>query len=147
MTTRITIKLPIGKVLELLKEKLAEREQLVIDYPKLMEQYEKDLFKWRTECARFLLDNPKSFEWSSAEEGQSYIDEEKNVVLVKFAVKASKLPERPKLPAKANDNPNNYVFKEECKELAEAIRLLTMAEEAGQETISTGTYRNLSRWL
>lgn len=147
MTTRITVKLPIGKVLELLKEKLAEREQLVIDYPKLMEQYEKDLFKWRTECARFLLDNPKSFEWSSAEEGQSYIDKEKNAILVKFAVKASKLPERPKLPVKANDNPNNYVFREETEELAEAIRLLTMAEEAGQETISTGTYRNLSRWL
>jgi hypothetical protein len=147
MTTRITIKLPISKVLESLNEKLTEREKLAQNYPKLMKQYDKDLEKWKAECVRFLQENPKSFEWAGAELGHSYQDEERNRVLVKFAIKASKLPERPKLPAKENENPNNHWVRDETKELAEAIRLLTMAEEAGQETISTGTYRNLSRWL
>jgi hypothetical protein len=144
MTTRVTIKLPIRKVLETLNQRLTEREQLAKDYPRLSKQYEKDFENWKDECVRYFLENPNCAVWASAETGHPHFDEGKDKVLVKFAIKASKLPERPHLP---KDNPKNYGWERETEELAEAVKLLTMAEEAGQETVSTGTYRNLSRWL
>jgi len=142
MTSRMTIKLPTKKVIELLQAKLAERETWAANYDKLAAAEKKDHEAWELRALAHAHSNPKKAINRTAE--YAYTNDYVRII---YTFKMEHLPPKPEKTITHLNNPHNYGYQEETKDLKESIRLLTLAEENGQETISTGTYRNLTRWL
>jgi hypothetical protein len=57
MARAVSVKIPTAKVIEMIEAKLAEMKQEAKDYPKLVEQYEKNLNSVLTKVIKIAKDN------------------------------------------------------------------------------------------
>jgi hypothetical protein len=140
MTRGITVKVPTDKVLTMLKTKLAEMEQQMVDYPAKEEEYKKALKAWEQACLKYAIKNSSKAQWTDA---STTWTNNSDTVKVTLWFKEGELPKRPKNPNEGRSI-NGYQWHNDLEELRHTIKLLEMHDG---DHISTATYKNVARFL
>jgi hypothetical protein len=140
MATRgISVKLPIEVVIKQLEEKKKEMDYHKENYSTIIEKLDKEEEKWEKEVAKAAL--PKLTKLTPSVRENTYTNE----MVIEYRIETAKLPPKP-----IQDRPNSpttYLWKEDYEALATNLRLLKLAQDGGQTTISTSTYKAIAKFL
>ena len=128
MARAVSVKIPTSKVIEMVEAKLEEMKQTAKEYPKLEEQYEKDLLAVSNKIFKIAKDNLgkdgvifyNNYSGASMSVGKNLLGD------IEF-------PEKPV-------SPENYSFKQNKEQLEKTLKLLRMTE---QESVSASTYNSV----
>ena len=128
MARAVSVKIPTSKVIEMIENKLAEMKQTAKDYPKLVEQYEKDLLSVSNKIVKIVKDNLgkdgvlfyNNYSGASVSVGKSLLD-------------GIEFPTKP-------EDPENWSAKQNKEQLEKTLKLLRLTE---QESVSASTYNSV----
>ena len=140
MTTKgISVRLPIEVVIKQLETKKKEMDYQKENYPKIIEKLDKEIENWKKEVIKKAL--PKLSKITPTITTRPY----NNSIELEFLFTAEELPPRPE--DNRPDSPTSYLWKEDYEALTTNLRLLKLAQDGGQTTISTSTYKAIAKFL
>jgi hypothetical protein len=128
MARAVSVKIPTAKVIEMIEGKLEDLSQTAKDYPKLVQQYEKDLTAVLNKAIKIAKDNVGT-EQISVHQSYSGV----SITLNKSLFADVEFPERPA-------DPDNWQSKQNKEQLEKTLKLLRLTE---QESVSTSTYNSV----
>jgi hypothetical protein len=135
----LTIKISTNKVIQILEDKLATKQQEYADYPAQQEKYDAQVKAWEKKCLSIALKNVSKSLESSVQDDWSARD---GRTRLSIWYDKDLFPEKPKKPDAVNFG--RYSISNDVTDLQDVIRMLKLHES---DTISTATYKSVSRWL
>jgi hypothetical protein len=138
-TKGISVRLPIEVVIKQLETKKKEMDYQKENYPKIVEKFDKEVENWKKEVVKKAL--PKLSKITPVITTRPY----NNSIELEFLFTAEELPPRPE--DNRPDSPTGYLWKEDYEALTTNLRLLKLAQDGGQTTISTSTYKAIAKFL
>jgi len=150
MARAISVKIPTGKVIEMIEQKIAQINEDIATYPARKAQYKADLEAYTQSVVRLLTDllNTRGTELLSNEDSNENIrvsTNYNNSVEITIGRELTAELVKPKEPE--NPEPNGYygrVYGSKKAELEKTLKLLRMSE---QETITSSAYNSVLELL
>jgi hypothetical protein len=140
MATRgISVKLPIEVVIKQLETKKKEMDYHKENWSAILDKFEKEEQKWEKELMKAALPKLAKLEPHVTE------NHYRNQIVITYHIDTDKLP--PKPSQDRPDSPNNYLWAQDYEALTTNLRLLKLAQDGGQTTISTSTYKAIAKFL
>lgn len=137
----IIIKVATSKVISLLEDKLNSMEQSLTDYAILDADYKSKQKAWETKCVSIATkQSSKALESNAVVSWSSGISNTTMKVTMFFD--PALFPPRPEEPEVVRRG--KYSLENDVNELREIVRMLNLHEG---DTVSTATYRSISKYL
>lgn len=128
MARSVSVKIPTAKVIEMVEAKIAQMKQEDKDYPKLLENYEKEMNSILTKVIKIAKDNSVT-DKVSVHNNYSGI----SISLSKSLIGDIEFPKQP-------TDPSVYYRQNKFEELEKTLKLLRLTE---QESVTSSTYNSV----
>ena len=128
MARAVSVKIPTAKVIEMIEAKLEQMKQEAKNYPKLVEQYEKEMNSVLNKVIKLAKDNSGSDKVSTYSNYSGI-----SISIAKSLADGIDFPERPA-------DPDNWSTKQNKEQLEKTLKLLRLTD---QESVSTSTYNSV----
>ncbi len=138
-TKGISVRLPIEVVIKQLEAKKKEMDYERDNYSTIIEKFDKEMEKWEKEVTKAALSKFSKLTPSITENNWT------NQIVIEYRIDSAKLPLKP--TQNKPESPKNYLWKEDYEALTTNLRLLKLAQDGGQTTISTSTYKAIAKFL
>jgi hypothetical protein len=140
MATRgISVKLPIEVVIKQLETKKKEMDYRRENWSAILDKFEKEEQKWEKEVIKYAL--PKLPKLQAKITENHY----RNEIVLTYHLEMKTAPAKP--ADEKPESPNNYLWTQDYEALTTNLRLLKLAQDGGQTTISTSTYKAIAKFL
>jgi TPP-dependent pyruvate/acetoin dehydrogenase alpha subunit len=140
MSNRINVKISTATIISVLEERVTDHRAVIKAYEAELTVHEKLVKTWEATVVKTMTKRVGQHQmWSPQLKYRSYNDSMELTLLTSV----KDLPEEPKKP----DYVSLGKLEDEIKTMEQAIRLLQLALNSGQELVSTSSYGSISQFL